>query len=171
MVVFAMGWESSSYSTLEAWSSLPALFPWWQWLLQEKVFQVPLPLCPAIPGLQRTAYMWCHSTLRYCTFIHPCDPHLKVLLWIIHYFQVLYLYPSLWSTLKSYIVKLSNTFRYFTFIHPCDSHIILLVILWSYPVLSGTLHLYIVVVRHVTGTGSGLLGGILRMVVQISALT
>ncbi len=27
------------------------------------------------------------------------------------------------------------------------------------------------VVRHVTGTGSGLLGGILRVVVQMSALT
>jgi hypothetical protein len=31
--------------------------------------------------------------------------------------------------------------------------------------------LYINTVRHVTGTGSGLLGGIPRVVVQISALT
>ncbi len=29
----------------------------------------------------------------------------------------------------------------------------------------------LVIVRHVTGTGSGLLGGIPRVVVQISALT
>ncbi len=30
---------------------------------------------------------------------------------------------------------------------------------------------YITIVRHVTGTGSGLLGGIPRVVVQMSALT
>jgi hypothetical protein len=36
---------------------------------------------------------------------------------------------------------------------------------------SAILHRMSTIVRHVAGTGSGLLGGILRVVVQMSALT